>query len=146
MEKIIENCEFQWTFGAGNSRFLMDALEKLGIFLEERTYPYQLAQYNVDPLASWHSAYAWFASDLTFVGVIFLMFAAGHYMCGLARDVITKEDPVAMALLYLMIMMVTNASCTNYVLAYTNGFLGFWGLFILRIIQKKRIRFLIRKR
>lgn len=146
MEKIIENCEFRWTYGAGNSRFLMDALEKLGIFLEERTYPYQLAQYNVDPLASWHSAYAWFASDLTFVGVIFLMFVAGHYMCGLARDVITKEDPIAMALLYLMIMMVTNASCTNYVLAYTNGFWGFWGLVLFRIIQKRRVKFSIRNR
>jgi len=38
-------------------------------------------------------------------------------------------------LLYLMVLMVVNASCTNYVLAYTNGFVGFWGLFAIRWLQ-----------
>lgn len=136
MEKIIENCEFKWTFGLGNSRFLMQIFDKLvGIDLTERTYPYQLEAYGVNPLASWHSAYSWFASDLTFAGVIVLMFFAGFYMCGLTYDVIYKKDPVAMALLYLMVLMVVNASCTNYVLAYTNGFVGFWGLFAIRWLQ-----------
>ena len=144
MEKIIENCEFQWTFGVGNSRFLMDSIEKLTkIDLSSRTYPYQLEAYGIDPLASWHSAYAWFASDLSFVGVIGLMFAAGYFMCALSGEVINQEDPISMALLYLMIMMVTNASCTNYILAYTNGFAGFWVLFVWRILRKKRVKFII---
>lgn len=142
MERIIENCDFQWTFGVGNSRFTLQIVDKLlGTNLTGRTYPYQLQQYGVDPLVSWHSAYSWFASDLTFAGVIFLMFFAGYFMCGLAHDVVHRADPVAMALLYLMIMMVVNASCTNYVLAYTNGFAGFWGLFCIRWLQKhKRVR------
>lgn len=145
LEKIIENCNFQWTFGIGNSRFLMDVMKRLvGIDITGRTYPYQLGAYGVDPLASWHSAYAWFAGDLTFIGIIFLMFIAGYYMCCLARDVIYREDPISMALLYLMIMMVTNASCTNYVLAYTNGFWGFWGLFIWRILNKRHIRIVLK--
>ena len=136
MEKIIENCEFKWTFGLGNSRFSMQVFNMLfGVDLTERTYPYQLQNFGVDPLVSWHSAYSWFASDLTFAGVIGLMFLAGYYMCGVAHDVIYKKDPVAMALLYLMILMVVNASCTNYVLAYTNGFAGFWGLVAVRWLQ-----------
>lgn len=136
MERIIENCEFKWTFGIGNSRFLMQILDRVfGIDLTSRTYPYQLGAFGVDPLASWHSAYSWFASDLTFVGVIVLMFFAGFYLCGVAHDVIYKKDPVAMALLYLMVLMVVNASCTNYVFAYTNGFAGFWGLVAIRWLQ-----------
>lgn len=137
MQKIIEHCEFRWTFGLGNSRFSMQMVDKLfGVDLTARTYPYQLQAFGVDPLASWHSAYSWFASDVTFFGVIILMFFAGYYMCGLSYDVIHYADPIAMGLLYLMIMMVVNASCTNYVLAYTNGFAGFWGLFCIRFLQK----------
>jgi len=137
MERIIENCEFKWTFGLGNSRFSMQIVNIIfGVDLTGRTYPYQLKEFGVDPLVSWHSAYSWFASDLTFVGVIVLMFFAGYYMCGLTYDVVQRKDPVAMALLYLMVLMVVNASCTNYVLAYTNGFAGFWGLFVIRWLQK----------
>lgn len=137
MEKIIENCQFRWTFGFGNSRFSMQILNTLlGVDLTGRTYPYQLQEYGVDALAYWHSAYSWLASDLTFVGVIVLMFFVGYYMCGVAYDVIYRCDPIAMALLYLMIMMVVNASCTNYVLAYANGFSGFWGLFAIRWFMK----------
>ena len=136
MEKIIENCEFKWTFGLGNSRFSMQIVNILfDVDLTGRTYPYQLKEFGVDPLVSWHSAYSWFASDITFAGVIVLMFFAGFYLCGIAHDVIHKKDPVAMALLYLMVLMVVNASCTNYVLAYTNGFAGFWGLFVIRWLQ-----------
>ncbi len=136
MERIIENCEFKWTFGLGNSRFSMQVFNMLfGVDLTGRTYPYQLQNFGVDPLVSWHSAYSWFASDLTFAGVIVLMFFAGYFMCGLAYDVVHRKDPIAMALLYLMVLMVVNASCTNYVLAYTNGFAGFWGLFVIRWLQ-----------
>ena len=38
MEMIIEHCEFRWTFGIGNSRFLMDTFNRLlGIDLTART-------------------------------------------------------------------------------------------------------------
>lgn len=147
LEKIIENCEFQWTFGAGNSRFLMQAIDLvLGVDLTSRTYPYQLKSYGVDPLASWHSAYAWFASDITFVGVIVLMFIAGYYMRGLVDDIILSVDPIAMTLLYFMILMITNASCTNYVLSVSNSFIGFWSLVIVRFLQKKGKRIVFRRR
>lgn len=136
MVKIIRNCEWKWTFGIGNSRFLMDCFERVfGIDMTLRTYPYQLAAYGVDPLASWHSAYAWFASDLSFVGIIPFMFGVGYFMCGLVRDVLKHKDMVALALLYLVFLSIVNASCTNYVLAYTNGFMGFWCLFALRIFK-----------
>lgn len=145
MNKIIKNCDFQWTFGIGNSRFLMQITEQVfGIDLTASTYPYQLAAYGVHPLVSWHSAYSWFASDLTFWGVIFLMFFAGYYMCSLVDDIITKADPISMTLFYLMIMMVSNASCTNYVLAYSNSFVAFTALFFIRFLRVKRIRFVIR--
>ena len=138
LEEIIEHCKFKWTFGVGNSRFLMDSIRRIsGLNLTPRTYPYQLQAFGVDPLVSWHSAYAWFASDLTFFGIIPLMFFAGSFFARLCMDVVLNEYPVAMTLFYLMVLMIVNASCTNYVLAYSNGFIGFWVLFFIYWLKKK---------
>lgn len=143
-QRIIENCEFKWTFGAGNSRFFMQAIElATDVDLTPRTYPYQLEAFGVDPLVSWHSAYGWLASDVTPFGIIFVMFILGFYMCGVTMDVIRDADPVSMALFYLLIMTLANASCTNYVLAYTNGFVGFWALVVIRWLRKKGVGFWI---
>lgn len=140
--KIIRNCKFEWTYGVGNSRFLLGILKKFaGVLLEEKTYPYQLAPYGIDPLASWHTAYSWFASDLTYYGIIPFMFIVGYFMCNLVREVLLENNPISLALLYLMFLSMVNISCTNYVLAYTNGFIGFWGLFIYRLIKKNNIKF-----
>ena len=140
--KIIRNCKFQWTYGAGNSRFLMGILNRfLGISLEERTYPYQLAQFGVDPLAAWHTAYSWFASDLTYWGIIPFMFIVGYFMSSLAREVLLQSDPISLTLLYFVFLSLVNASCTNYVLAFTNGFVGFWILFVVRFIKKHHVTF-----
>ena len=140
--EMVRNGEWKWTFGVGNSRFLMDVVNRVfKIDLTGRTYPYQLEAFGVDPLAAWHTAYAWFASDISFIGVIFLMFMVGFYMCGLAKDVIDKADPVSMTLLYLVLLSVVNASCTNYVIAYSNGFISFWTLFVVRLLRKNHVHF-----
>ena len=62
-------------------------------------------------------------------------------MCNLVREVLLENNPISLALLYLMFLSMVNISCTNYVLAYTNGFIGFWGLFIYRLIKKNNIKF-----
>ncbi len=140
--KIIRNCKFKWTFGIGNSRFLLGIFSRfIGVALEGRTYPYQLEQYGIDPLASWHTAYSWFASDLTYFGIIPFMFIVGYFMCSLVREVLLENNPISLALLYLVFLSMVNISCTNYVLAFTNGFIGFWGLFIYRLLKKYNIKF-----
>lgn len=140
--KILRNCQFKWTYGAGNSRFLMDTIKRIfKISLEENTYPYQLAKFGVDPLAEWHSAYSWFASDITYVGIIPFMFMVGYFMSSLASEVLLKDDPISLTLLYFVFISIVNISCTNYVLAYRNGFVAFWLLFLLRGIKKHNIRF-----
>lgn len=137
---IVQNCEFKWTFGIGNSRFLMQIFNSLfGIDLTSRTYPYQLASFGVDPLASWHTAYGWFASDFTIIGIIPFMFFVGYYTSGLAKEVIANGDPVSMTLLYMMILSIVNASCTNYILAYSGSFIPFIALHILRWCRKHNV-------
>ncbi len=145
--EIIRHCNFKWTFGVGNSRFLMSIVDSIfGIDLTSRTYPYQLEAYGIDPLACWHTAYAWFASDFTFIGVAVFMFLVGYYMCGLVKDVIKKNDFIAITLLYMVILSVVNASCTNYILAYSGSFIPFVCLFLYRLCKNKKIGIIKKKK
>ena len=137
---MIKKCEFRWTFGVGNSRFLMQIVNGIfGIDLTLRTYPYQLAAFGIDPLASWHSAYGWFASDLSIFGIIPFVFLVGRYTCDLVKDTICQEDPVSITLLYMVFLAIVNASCTNYILAYSGSFIPFIVLVILRFCRKHNI-------
>lgn len=145
-EKIIENCSFKWTFGIGNSRFLLSIVDRaFNTNITDKTYPYQLEEFGVDPLVSWHSAYAWWASDMTFLGVILLMFFAGKLLANITKDIIIYQDPISITLFYLLVLSIFNASCTNYVLAYTNGFMAFWSLLIVYLLKKHGIKIVIKK-
>ena len=137
---IVQNCEFKWTFGIGNSRFMMQIFDSVfGIDLTARTYPYQLEFFGVDPLVSWHTAYGWFASDLTIFGIIPFMIFVGYFTSGLVKEVIANRDPISMTLLYMMLLSIINASCTNYILAYSGSFVPFVALIILRWCRKHNV-------
>lgn len=136
MIRCIRHCEWKPTFFIGNSRFLMDMVNRFtGINLFSRTYPGQLSTFGVDPLASWHSAYSWLASDLSFVGVTLFMFLVGVFFSKITREAFTLHDPISSSLFYMLILGIVNSSCTNYVLAYSNMFVGFWILFFIRIVK-----------
>lgn len=128
------------TFGFGYSRFLMTIMYSLtGINIFTVTYPAQIENYGIDAYAQWHSAYTWFANDISYLGVIFLMFIIGAFFSIVAKKAVIELDVVYCALFYLMLLEIINISCTNYVLAYSNTFVAFWGLFFLAFI-KDRIR------
>lgn len=121
MLQCFKYCDFDWTCGIGNSRFLMGVFEGItGMNLFERTYPAQLQYFGVDPLASWHSAYSWFASDLTFFGIIPFMYFIGKCYAKVVCSAIAEADSISIVLFYFFVLAIANSSCTNYVLAYTN--------------------------
>ena len=141
MIKCIRYCEWKPTFPIGHSRFLMDTAKRFfGIDVFENTYPAQLATEGVDPLVSWHSAYSWIASDISFFGIIIFMFFVGRFTSKLVKESFWDHDPISSALLYMVILGVINSSCTNYVLAYSNMMIAFWGLFVVRLVLKWRRR------
>jgi hypothetical protein len=70
--------EFKSTWFLGNNPALIGLASVFGIDVWDNTYIYRLeVEKGVDQLRSWHSAYTWFASDVSFYGVPFLL-------CGLA--------------------------------------------------------------
>ena len=67
-------------------------------------------------------------------------------MCGLVKDVIKKNDFIAITLLYMVILSVVNASCTNYILAYSGSFIPFVCLFLYRLCKNKKIGIIKKKK
>lgn len=66
---------FEWTYFIGNSyslgRIVEIAISNNGAVLEH-TYPYRVGVIYGWGFDKWHSLFAWLASDITFIGVLFL--------------------------------------------------------------------------
>ena len=71
--------DFKSTFLLGNNPSLIALAKVVGIDVWERTYMYRLASKGVDPLMRWHSAYLWYASDISFYGVPFVLGFIGYF-------------------------------------------------------------------
>ncbi len=72
--------DFIPTFFWGNNPAVMSLGEILGIDVWKDTYMYRLGEKGVDPLIQWHSAYLWYASDVSFLGVPFLLFLISYLL------------------------------------------------------------------
>jgi hypothetical protein len=70
--------DFKWTYFVGNNPAIINLIEACGFKVWEDTYIFRLGEMGVDPLLYWHSAYLWFASDVSFVGVPFLLLIFGY--------------------------------------------------------------------
>ncbi len=75
--------DFKSTYFLGNNPALISLASAINIDVWEDTYIYRLREKGVDPLVNWHSAYVWYASDVSFFGVPFLLFIIG-YMFGIS--------------------------------------------------------------
>ena len=75
--------EFTSTYFFGNNPATINIARTFGVELWERTFMYKLLmEEGVDDYAKWHSAYLWYANDVSLYGVPFfllvLSFIFGH--------------------------------------------------------------------
>lgn len=71
---------FRPTFFLGNNPAIISLANTFGIDVWKDTYVYRLEEKGVDPLIQWHSAYLWYASDVSFLGVPLVMFFWGYVL------------------------------------------------------------------
>jgi len=95
--------DFKSTYFLGNNPGLISLAGALGIYVWENTYMYGLgAKYNdVDDLAVWHSAYTWYANDVSFFGVPFVLFILG-YLYGLSRNLSLKYNDFLSKVMFII--------------------------------------------
>lgn len=70
--------EFRWTKFLGSNGSLIALAERLGVDVWNDTYMHRLQREGIDEYAWWHSAYTWWAGDVSFYGVPLLLFCLGY--------------------------------------------------------------------
>jgi hypothetical protein len=71
--------EFESTWLLGNNPALISLASVIGLDVWDRTYMHRLeAEAGVDQLGSWHSAYTWYACDVSFYGVPVVLFCLAY--------------------------------------------------------------------
>jgi hypothetical protein len=70
--------EFRWTKFLGSNGSLVALADRLGVDVWSDTYMHRLQRDGIDEYAVWHSAYTWWAGDVSFYGVPLLLFCLGY--------------------------------------------------------------------
>jgi hypothetical protein len=70
--------DFRTTGLLGNNPVLISIARAVGIDVWPDTYMHRLHRLGIDEYGVWHSAYTWFASDVSFYGVPVLLFFVGY--------------------------------------------------------------------
>jgi len=83
--------EFRSTAFLGNNPALIGLAAAFGLDVWEDTYMHRLHGKGIDEFGDWHSAYTWFACDVTFYGVPVLLFFFG-YLFGFSWAVGVQGD------------------------------------------------------
>ncbi len=128
--------EFTTTYGIGNSQFLRSNFQSIfGIDVDERTYQHKITeQWHEDQ--KWHSFYSYIANDVSFYGVILVMFLLGLYFGLICKDVILNNSLIGKMLLMLFIIMFMYMPANNQVFTSMATFMAFFELSFLWILSK----------
>jgi hypothetical protein len=128
------------TFLFGHSDFLIRNFAR--IFGEDTllySYNYQLIAADLSASTLWISAYAWIASDVTFIGSLFVLFFFGSLFARSWMKVTTMPTIVSSALLGWMAYFFFQINFT-FVPADLGAVVSFWGVILMFVFRFKKNR------
>lgn len=128
------------TYGAGNSIFLSIVEQRLigSDYLAEQSYPARAENaYGWLRLNFWHSFYAWWASDITFPGVIGLMFIVGWLFALSWSDTVKTENPFASSMMIQFVILITYLGANNQTVQVAEGFSSFYVLLVFWLVTRR---------
>lgn len=134
--------DFTPTYLLGNNPALINLASVFHVDVWEKTYMYKLRTKGVDPYAYWHSAYLWYASDVSFFGVPFILFILGYFFGISWALCITRDD------FFSTVMFIIFGNMLLYLFA-NNSYLSsvFYSfMFLLPVWYLTRVRRLIIRR
>ncbi|MFS0725666.1 hypothetical protein [Paenibacillus sp. 1P07SE] len=124
-------------FGLGNSNFLLVNLEQIfNVNLSQYSYQSRIAHKGWHSELNWHSIHTWLANDISFFGVLFLMFFIGKYFANVFYRSLVLRDPVASILLCLIVSSFFYFSANNQILSTPSTFMTFWVMNFLWFIKR----------
>ncbi|MBM7706081.1 hypothetical protein JOD03_000983 [Chryseomicrobium aureum] len=130
--------EFTWTYGVGNSIFLLNNFEALfNIEIFSKTYPYKTISSGWDPLITWSSIFPWLASDITFMGTMFILFILGYLLAISLKDLVEKNNYLALPLICQVSIIIIYIPANNQMLQMGESFFTFILTLLLWIFTRR---------
>ncbi|GAL24283.1 hypothetical protein JCM19239_3986 [Vibrio variabilis] len=140
------NEPFDSTYGVGHSLFLQRLFEDhLGFDIRSKTYQRKITEYWHENIF-WHSAYSYFANDVSFYGVIVVMLLLGYYFSMVVHAALLDDNFIAKSLLPLFAIMFLYMPANNQVFSQLEYMSPFWvltGAFVL--LSSRKLNSLVRK-
>lgn len=124
--------EFDFTWGVGNSTFFSRQIDRVfDLNISDKTYPAKLEENGWDRYNYWSTFYVWWASDLGFFGIGFLMFFLGvMFRCVENTKDMMVDDTASKILYYYFVIMFFYLSANNQIFQSGEGSIGFLSLII----------------
>lgn len=131
-------------FGIGNSRFLLQLLSGNSISgrsdsLWNMTYQRRIeTQFGWDEEVQWHSLYSWLANDVSYIGVIVVMFIIGALFAMCYRSAKEDRNPYAIIMCYLFVLMCFFIPCNNQIAQTEDTLCCFYLTLVCWLVSRKR--------
>lgn len=118
-------CDFSWTYGVGNSPFLLRQVEWIfGVDLSAGTFAHKISPVW-DETAQWHSLYSQLASDFHFSGVAVVIFLFGFYFARVWKSYCNSGNVFAAYLLPLFGLAFIFTPANNQVFGFIESMSAF---------------------
>lgn len=134
-----------WTpmFGVGNSMFLVDFLSEHVYDIDQFTYQMKIEEaYGWGSDVQWHSMYTWLANDVSFLGVIFVMFFIGMLFAMMFKDAVKNQNIFAQLSVFYFILMMVFIPCNNQIAQRPDTLFSFILIVICWFLSKRPPKFL----
>lgn len=130
---------FKCTYGLGHSWFVLDNLgSSLSEALWARTYNMQIeAAYGFGHYGNWHTAYLWFANDVSFLGLPILFFFLYYYFGRAWKRYVEERDLFCFLRFMIFVKMSYFISANNQIFQNSDTLFAFWILAVLTMLGKK---------
>lgn len=139
---------FEWTYGYGGSRaldqYLVQYLDFPSMF--DHTYPMRVLQvFGYDCQQKWPTAFAWWASDMSFPGVVVWMYFLGRLVCSVFRDAYYYRNFYAIAFLCELAIMIVFLPMNNQAFQGRASLFITVGLFLLWAFKRREYNMKIKR-
>lgn len=136
---------WQPMWGIGYSMALQNLLKNFVPTIADASYQTRIEQFGWDSYSQWHSMYSWFANDISYLGVSFVMVLFGYIFHRALRDSLELNNPYAKVMLYYMFLMAVFLPCNNQIGQTTYTLFSFFYVFIKWQLSKRNVRIVIRR-
>ncbi len=115
------------TWGTGFSSFIRNNLQELfDINLIQYSYQGRAEIFGWGANRNWHTAYTWFANDVSFFGVVVIMFLIGWLLIQTYKDSVENRNPFSAVVFGIILIQILFLSANNKIFASSTTFIPFW--------------------